>query len=364
MNKQEIKPAEFLLDTTSKHLGEFPGISRTVDWIGSQHPFDLFTRDIYSIDRLISKVNQRLKKSDIDPGYQVYLGKLHQESLHPLPLIEDIFSLASLSKGKGKKAVVQAAKETLKEFKAKLVLGQWQIPTDGQLRTDSLAEILLLEGYGLFLEKYWQRLGIAVTCSLALREAIYTIDIGNGYTDPLLLFRNNILPWVYAERHLFSNGLQKKLDGIVLGWQVTDYREQLRVNYNAFEGYRPLARRTQIGSENFASALDLAFKKSDRNRDIVEAVRDALMGIAQWPLAGVISWELRRIIRRADPETIVTIADLLSKLADKFPAGRKKGDNIYPLTGDSVYDYEWDPNLLDQALKNVIEGLREELEDK
>ena len=98
--------------------------------------------------------------------------------------------------------------ETFALMRQKIISGEWDFTTGYFTPSPSIvATRLLVQGYGIFIEKFLEEPGIGTTVSLALAEVLL-MDHRNT-----MLF-TNLLPWMQEQKHNFSPDFQTRLEKI------------------------------------------------------------------------------------------------------------------------------------------------------
>ena len=96
-----------------------------------------------------------------------------------------------------------AAKETFRDIQGKIRDGEWKFPAQ-VTNSNVLTSALLIEGYGLFIEKLTGEEGMARTFVLGFEEMLW-----NRFRDSEIL--KDVLPWMIEERDEFSPKMRDEL---------------------------------------------------------------------------------------------------------------------------------------------------------
>lgn len=103
--------------------------------------------------------------------------------------------------------VVSAARSTFLDIRGKLESGEWEFPTD-VIDPRVLTSALLVEGYGLFLERITGEEGTARRFVLGFEEVLWNRMKGSEML-------NDVLPWMIEERGDFCPTMSSELEQAV-----------------------------------------------------------------------------------------------------------------------------------------------------
>lgn len=344
---------EGLKDAAQTHLGDIKSINRAI----KSNETSEICYGIEEFDELCEILTSSDLSFRLNPRSHSNIIKLREQlEGQPLPLLKDMFPLAP---NRASEALDPDILETFVGIRQKIASGEMQMDASSPKKESDSLVALLIDGYGIFIENHFKKPGLADTFSLAFREALYKIkplDDGEGLY-PRYYFR--LWPYVSADivknRDKYSSSIKEEIEKNILKQKSKAIGEELQEAYNDFEGERFEDSRKQCrGAYNFAYTIVLAADKTN-DETVVDSLGNVLKVIAKWSNAGSNAWELRRVIRRADNETLVNIFSLITRIAYRYPDGINNKGNIRLIDADGLFCA--DDEDKERQLGFITEGL-------
>lgn len=199
MGKEAIRAGRHLRRGARLHLSDIPNVSQALTEI-DVNPGEYNLR-IREFDIAIAAFNL-LVDAESNPGEE-YLNLLRVRRTvdgYPLPTFQS--ALRSLLRD-GDRHIFSAAAETFADINTKTETGEWKFPSE-VTDPNRLTSALLIEGYGLFLERLYNKPGLARSFVLGFEEVLWNRLRGSKILK-------DVLPWMIEEHNAFSHKMSKEL---------------------------------------------------------------------------------------------------------------------------------------------------------
>ncbi|MBI1919183.1 hypothetical protein HYS29_01190 [Candidatus Microgenomates bacterium] len=179
-------------------LGSLPGTKSALDFFDN-NPSELESR-VNEFEVIIWGLNSLLIFPSTDFSVFINVGNL-REMMPPQSAIPSLADIYSERRRRSRTRALVA--RSLEEIEQNAANGEWQFPRiDPQ--PGRQASGLLIEGFGLFLEKYYNKPGLARTFVLAFEEVVLTHLPGSRILE-------DVLEWMIEDREHFSPAIQEML---------------------------------------------------------------------------------------------------------------------------------------------------------
>lgn len=201
MSTEKFTPQEAVRFEAASHLRETDNIRSALLEI-KKDP-EGFNERVAEFDKVTNSLNDLFRVKEIDKGFHGNVEDLKQ-LVSEDENIQNIPTVSQLTRIQDGRIPYQTIEVTFEEIDGMIKSGEWEFPnqiTDpGQLTSG-----LLIEGYGLLLEKHYGKKGLARKFVLAFEEVLFT-----NFKDSKIL--SDILPWMEEEKADFSPEIRKKLE--------------------------------------------------------------------------------------------------------------------------------------------------------
>lgn len=191
---------KLLRHETRKYLGNVPNIAIALEDIRGNP--ESYVDRLSEFHRALG-VFSKIQMSGRDPGagylHAGDLGNSDYLSWNPFPSLQWLFTVHRNPEERFSFVAV----ETFRDVRVKVQEGEWEFPTkvtDPHMLTSGL----LIEGYGLFLERLNGEEGLAREFVLGFEEVLW-----NEFRDSALL--QDVLPWMVEEKEEFSPKMRDEL---------------------------------------------------------------------------------------------------------------------------------------------------------
>lgn len=174
----------------------------------------LFQRRVENVEMVIGVVNKTLSSPEISADFTNIQALRSAFPGQTLPRILEVYTAlqgyAAMHPGERVRSkapvatMIGSVSETFDDIHKKALSGEWEF-VRAERSDDRLISGLLLEGYGLFMEKFTGIEGIGRTTVLALEEQLVT----TYRTSDVL---KAVLPWMIEERQDFGGSIRRFLD--------------------------------------------------------------------------------------------------------------------------------------------------------
>lgn len=190
-----------------RHLAETPTIRDALGFFRN-NPEDFAVR-VSEFQRTCDHLNCLLFRDQVDESLYGNVRKLKEKLSEPqtipTPALYAAMVQATLASGDHQETYT-AVYKSFKDIRARIDSWEWQFPHEV---TDphQLASALLIEGYGVFLERLLENPAISRDFVLAFEEVLFT----NSPDSSLL---HDVVGWMKEEKEDFSPGVAQLLDGL------------------------------------------------------------------------------------------------------------------------------------------------------
>ncbi len=201
------KPVDRVLRSTAIHyFRDIPNVVLGLLLI-SENP-EPFQKRVILFDEVLNHLNFLRREAvwePIDPDYYRDVIELNRVlGDQPLPALKELVGLCE--------AQGNLIEKVFTEIKRKVARKKWKFPT--QVKDPNLlASGFLIEGYGLFAERYFRKRGLAKTCVLGFEAALLAQARYAEENPPIDLFED-ILPWMLEEKDNFPPSVKQELENL------------------------------------------------------------------------------------------------------------------------------------------------------
>ncbi|MBI2601381.1 hypothetical protein HYW42_05530 [Candidatus Daviesbacteria bacterium] len=195
---KEIQIAQrLMLKGADLYLGAIPNVRRrTTEIKNDPASFEVRISEFHAgLDTLSKVISPEAELDRMNYFNVVALG--NELEGKPIPTPEGIISSRDNS-------TISVAQDTFREIRQRVTRGEWQFPNEVE-EQGKLTSGLLIEGYGLFLEKLYDNPRLSRLFVLALEEVLW-----NEFQDSNLL--RDVTPWMIEERSEFAVRVEKGLE--------------------------------------------------------------------------------------------------------------------------------------------------------
>lgn len=189
-------PEKLVLHCANHHLSSTPSVRDALNQFrGNPENFNVRISEFDSVcQALIDVVSER--KISTSDYYNCLMLKTELRD-QPIPTLSQVIN--SQYRNPLRKGV-----SVFKEINLLIHSGKWEFPTQVK-DPNQLVSGLLIEGYGLFLERLYEMPGLSRKFVLAFEEVLW-----NKFQGSNLL--KDVLPWMIEENNSFSYGVKKGLE--------------------------------------------------------------------------------------------------------------------------------------------------------
>lgn len=194
MKPEKLPVGEAILVKARWRFRDIPQIKEEIRWINESSLE--FRQRIGEFDDNLVALNRILSYSQVNPEYFrdviALKGLLPENIRKSLPTLQELVFLCQ-SKGQGEAAespIIKAIEGAFEEIHKHIQSRAWRPPTSKSVYPYLRTSKLIIDTYGIFLEKWSQRAGLANIFSLAFEEVLFTRSPDSA------LFKD-ILPWMF-----------------------------------------------------------------------------------------------------------------------------------------------------------------------
>lgn len=188
---------------TAKTMRHHEGIRNALGWY-RENPQGLYTR-IEEFDSVLTTLNQRMGENNLDSSKYHHADKLQgMLGERKLPTIEDLYKLVQTKEDLTKSdfVLVDQIGKTFNKID-ELIHGDWSYAN--KLSPQQTASALLIEGYGLMLEEFYNIEGLRGVIVEAVKE-----ELVFNHKNGILL--SDVLGWIEEEaEERFSPEIQAEI---------------------------------------------------------------------------------------------------------------------------------------------------------
>jgi len=195
MEKESIRMGRWFRRGTKAYLNDIPNVSSALtEFNANPGEFNARVKEFTTV--LVAFNMTTCLESNLGAEYLNVLQYRRAMGRYPVPMPQSILSDHN-------RYFLHIAAETLVDINLKTKKGEWKFPTEVK-DPKVLTSALLIEGYGLFLERLYDAPGLARNFVLGFEEVLW-----NKFKKSRFL--KDVLPWMIEERDAFSPKMSQEL---------------------------------------------------------------------------------------------------------------------------------------------------------